>query len=290
MRVAIIGGSGKMEQWFGSFLKEDGKDIIIADRNEGRLFKAKQQLGIEATTDLSSAVDGADIVILSVPINSFEAVVKQLAPYVNTDQTVIDITSVKAHPVEVMHRYFKTGSVLGTHPVFGPGAKGVRNQNFVLTPTNEKETALAQKFVRYLEEREARVTLMTPQEHDEMIAIILGLSHFIAIASADTLLNFNQLKQMAAIAGPSYKVLLTLAESVITEDPELYAAIQMSMPRIIEIEEMFLKSSKRWADIVKNKDKQGFINRMNTLKEKLEHNDPDFGKPYNDMYRMLEGL
>ncbi|MBA7680792.1 T-protein [subsurface metagenome] len=290
MKVAIIGGSGKMGQWFASFLLKDGKEVVIAGRNEKRLLKIKQQLGVEATTNLSSAVEGADIVLLSVPIDNFEEVVKQLQPHLKPDQIVIDITSIKTLPVEIMHKYIGTGLVLGTHPVFGPGAKGVRNQNFVLTPTNEKETALAEKIRQHLEARGARVALMTPQEHDEMIVIILGLAHFIAIASADTLLNFNRLKQMAAIGGPTYKVLLTLAESVITEDPELYASLQMNLPRITEIEELFLRSSKTWADIVKNKDRQEFISRMNSLKDRLEQDDPDFGKSYEDMYKLLEGL
>jgi prephenate dehydrogenase len=131
---------------------------------------------------------------------------------------------------------------------------------------------------------------MTPQEHDEMIAIILGLSHFIAIITADTLLNFKRLKEMATIAGPTYRVLLTLAESVLTEDPELYASLQMNLPRMPEIEGLFLKSSKTWADIVKNKDKQEFIQRMNILKDRMGQNNPDFGKSYQAMYKLLEGL
>ena len=187
-----------------------------------------------------------------------------------------------------MHKYIKTGAVLGTHPVFGPGAKGIRNQNFVLTPTNDNEAALAQKIKQYLETRGAIATLMTPHEHDEMMAVILGLSHFIAIASADTLLSFKRLQQMKAIGGPTYKVLLTLAESVITEDPELYASLQMNLPKITEMEELFQRNSKTWADIVKNKDRREFIRKMNVLKDRLEKNDPDFGKSYEDMYKLLE--
>ncbi len=290
MRVAIIGGSGKMGRWFASFLLANGNEVIIAGRNKERLLKAGQQLGVETTTSLSSAVKDADVVLLSIPIDNFEEVVKQIQPHLNPDQIVVDITSIKTLPVETMHKHLGDVLVLGTHPVFGPGAKGVRNQNFVLTPTNEKETSLAEKIRQYLEERGARVTVMTPQEHDKMIAIILGLSHFIAIVSADTLLNFNGLKQMEAIGGPTYKVLLTLAESVITEDPELYASLQMNLPGITEIEELFLQSSKTWAEIVKNKDRQGFINRMNDLKAKLEQDDPDFGKSYENMYKLLEGL
>ncbi|MFC2021470.1 prephenate dehydrogenase [Chloroflexota bacterium] len=289
MRVAIIGGSGKMGKWFANFLLKDGKEVVVTGRNEKRLLKVKQQLGVEATTNLSSAVEGAEVILISVPIDNFEEVVKQLRPHLQPEQIVLDITSIKTFPVETMHKYIGNGLVLGTHPVFGPGARDIHNQNFVLTPTNEPETALAQRVKQYLEARGARATVMTPQEHDGMMAVILGLSHFIAIVSSDVLLNFDKLKQMATIGGPTYKVLLTLAESVLTEDPELYASLQMNLPGITEIEGLFLRSSKTWADIIKNKDRQGFIKRMNILKEKLEKDDPDFGKSYEEMYKLFEG-
>jgi len=192
-------------------------------------------------------------------------------------------------PVEVMHKYIKTGTVLGAHPVFGPGARDMLNQNFVLTPTNEQEIALAQKVKQYLEVRGAGVALMTPQEHDEMMAVILGLSHFIAIVSADTLLNFDKFKRMEAIGGTTYKVLVMLIESVISEAPELYASLQMHLPKLAEIEALFQKNSKIWADIVKNKDGQEFTRRMNTLKDRLEKSDPDYRRAYENMYKLLRG-
>ena len=288
MRVAIIGGSGKMGRWFASFLLKDGKEVIIAGRNEKKLEEARQQLGIEVTTSLAAAVEGADVVLISVPVDNFEEVVKQLQLHLHPGQIIIDITSIKVSPVAIMHKHIKTGVALGAHPVFGPGASDIVNKNFVLTPTNEEETALAQKIKGYLEERGARASLMTPQEHDEMMAVILGLSHFIAIVSADTLLNFGKLKQMETISGSSYKVLLTLAESVIAEDPEFYASLQMSLPKVTEIEELFQNSAKTWGDIIKNKDSQEFVSRMNGLKDRLEKSDPDFRKAYENMYRLLE--
>lgn len=290
MKVAIIGGSGKMGKWFAHFLVNEGTEVVLTARNEDRLKAAAEQLGVEATSDMSQAVKGAEYIVLSVTIDNFEEAVRQLSPLLAPGQTVLDVTSIKEAPVEIMHKYLGKGLILGTHPVFGPGAKGVRNQNFVLTPTNRGEAELADKIRRYLEMRGARVSLMTPREHDEMISIILGLAHFIAIVSADALLNFDRLKQMASIAGPTYKVLLTLAESVLTEDPELYASLQMNLPGITEIESIFLKSSQTWADIVKNRDKDAFISRMNLLKEKMQSNDPDFGKSYEDMYKLLDGL
>ncbi len=290
MRVAIIGGSGNMGRWFANFLLKDGKEVIITGRNERELLEAKQQLGVDVTTDNVEAIKSADVILLSVPIDNFEEVVKQLGPYIKPGQVVIDITSVKVLPVEAMHKHIKTGLTLGTHPVFGPGARGIANQNFVLTPTSEDERTLAEKVRKYLEAKGAGVTMMTPQEHDEIMTVVLGLAHFISIVSADTLVSFDKLALFRAVGGSTYKVLLTLVESVISEDPELYASLQMSLPDMARIEELFQKSSKTWTDLVKIKDRQGFVKRMTALKDRLEKGNPDFGKAYENMYKIVEGL
>jgi len=277
MRVAIIGGSGKMGRWFANFLLKEGKEVIITGRNQRKLLQAKQQLGVDIATNVE-AVKRADAVLISVPIDSFEAVIEQVGPHIRPEQVIIDITSIKVFPVETMHKHIKTGLVLGTHPMFGPGTKDIAGQSFVLTPTNNEEQALAQKVREYLEARGARIALMTPQEHDEIMSVILGLSHFIAIVSADTLLSIDKLRLMKAVSGSTYKVLLTLVESVISEDPEFYASLQMSLPDMTEIEELFQKSSKTWAELVQNKDRQEFVKRMNMLKDRFKKASPDFGK------------
>ncbi|MFC1979501.1 prephenate dehydrogenase [Chloroflexota bacterium] len=289
MRIAIIGGSGKMGRWFGSLLSKEGKEVIIIGRSEKKLLEVKRQLGVEVSTDVE-AIKSADVILVSVPIANFEEVVERIHPHIQPKQVVMDVTSIKEFPVEVMHKHIKTGLTLGTHPVFGPGARGIANHNFVLTPTSEDERTLAEKVREYLEDRGARVTLMTPHEHDEMMAVVLGLAHFISIVSADTLASFDKLAMMRAVGGSTYKVLLTLVESVISEDPELYAALQMSLPDLVGIEELFQRNSGKWAALVRNKDGQGFINKIHALKNKLEKDDPDFGKAYDNMYKVVEGL
>jgi len=278
-----------MGRWVANFLLKEGNEVIITGRNQKKLLEAKRQLGVEAATNIE-AVKSADAIVLSVPIGKFEGVVEQISSYMRPEQVIVDITSIKMLPVEIMHKYKKKGLTLGMHPVFGPGAKNVVNHNFILTPTNEKEMTLAQKVREYLETRGAKVTVLAPQEHDEMMAVILGLSHFIAIVSADTLLSFGKLKQMEAIGGITYKVLLTLVESVISEDSELYASLQMSLPNIMEIEKLFQRRAKNWADLVKNKDRQEFVDRMNALRSKFEAGTSDFGKAYQNMYKIAEEL
>lgn len=123
-----------------------------------------------------------------------------------------------------------------------------------------------------------------------MMAVILGLAHYIAIVSADSLVNFERPKEMEAIGGITYKVLLTLVESVISEDASFYASLQMNLPHLPQIQESFIKSCQSWAELVKSKDRQEFIRRMEAIRSKLEANNPDFGKAYDNMYRIAEGL
>ena len=290
MRVAVIGGSGKMGRWFARFLLQEGNEVIITGRNEEKLREAQQQRGVAATTDNVAAVKNAQAVLISVPIENFDTVVKQIGPYTHPEQAIIDITSIKSSPVEMMHKHIKSGLVLGSHPVFGPGAKDITSRSFILTPTNDEEEALAQKVKQYLETRGARVTLMSPEEHDEIMAVILGLAHFIAIVSADTLLSFNRLQQMGAIGGITFKLLLTLTESVISEEPEFYASLQMNLPKLVEIEKAFQERVKPWVDLVENKDKQEFARRMKTLKDRFNKINPDFSKAYEDMYKVVDDL
>ena len=278
-----------MGQWFARLLAQEGNEVLLVGRSEEKLRTVQQELDVDITTDVGR-VGEANAIILSVPLDTFEAVVKQIAPHTHSGQSVVDFTSLKAEPVDIMHRHITSAVILGTHPVFGPGAKSLVNQNFVLTPTNDGETALADKVRDYLDTRGARVSLMAPEEHDRMMTVILGLAHFIAIASADTLLSMERFQEMKQIGGTTFRVLYTLMESVISEDPELYASLQMSFPDIGEIEGQFQQSVKTWADLVKSGDRQAFVDRMSALKDRLEETDPHFQKAYEDMYRITDGL
>jgi len=285
MNIAIIGGSGNMGKWSARYLMDEKIKVVITGRNRTKLQKAAKDLGVPYASNIE-AVKTADVVILSLPPDVFESVVEEIASHTKDKQLIIDITSVKTMPVDIMHRYIKKGTILGMHPVFGPGAKSLANQNFVLTPVNNREIELAKKIKVYLEERKANVSIMTPQEHDEMMTVVLGLAHFIAIVAADTLLSFDKFQEMKQIGGTTFKLLYTLVESVISEDPQLYASLQMNFPNISTIEGGFLNNTQIWADLVRNKDTHSFADRMSSLRDKLEITDPLFRRAYENMYKV----
>jgi prephenate dehydrogenase len=285
--VAIVGGYGKIGAWFARLLKAEGFGVTVIGRDKDKLAKAAVELGIAATDRIEKAAE-ADIVIVSVPIDSFESVCRDLVPHLHQGQKVFDLTSVKVNPVEAMHRYFPKSLVLGTHPVFGPGAAGLGGQNFILTPTNEAETELAGKISVWLNDRGARVRIMPPGEHDRLMAISLGLAHFIAIVTADALVSLDKLTDMSGASGITYKALLTLVESVLSEDPTLYASIQLSLPQLPEIEKLFADKADDWASIVKDSRRDEFIGRMSTLKSRLEAANPNFGASYQNLYKLAD--
>ncbi len=286
MRTAVL-GAGKMGVWYAKFCKAKGDTVVLAARNRAQLAKLGDELGVE-TADFPTAVKGADRVLICVSISSLEEVVKKIAASTHKGQPIMDICSIKEYPVEVMHRYLKDALVLGTHPVFGPGSNGVAHKAYVLTPTNKQEEAYAEEFKRWLEKEEAHVFVMTPQKHDELMSIILGFPHFVGLAACETLLDQPAYGESKKLAGTTYRMLFTLAESVAMETPDLYANVQTRVPGLRKMEENFISNAQEWVDLMKKKDTAEIVARMDRLRAKLAKVDSDYAKSYETMYRMLE--
>jgi prephenate dehydrogenase len=286
MRTAIL-GAGKMGVWFVKFCRENGEQVILADRNKEKLARLGKELEVE-TADFADAVKKADNVIICVSISAFADAVKKIAPDVREGQTVVDICSVKEHPVKIMHRYIKKGLVLGTHPVFGPGSKGVRNKAYILTPTNAKEQAFAEKYKTWLEKVGARVFIMSPKKHDALMSVVLGFPHFLGLVACDTLLEQADYAETKNVAGTTYRMLFTLAEATALENPELFSSLQLSLPEIRKIETVFIEKAREWLSLIKQKDPAAIAAKMEQLKSKLMKTSCDYEKSYEIMYKMLE--
>jgi prephenate dehydrogenase len=286
MRTAIL-GAGKMGVWFAKFCKENGEQVILADRKKEKLVILGRELEVE-TADFTTAVKKADNIMICVSINAFEDVVKKIAPTVREGQTVLDICSVKEKPLKIMHQYIKKGLVLGTHPVFGPGSKGVKHKAFILTPTNVEERAFAEKYKKWLEKVGARIFIMSPEKHDTLMSIVLGFPHFLGLVACDTLLEQANYGETKKVAGTTYRMLFTLAEATALENPDLFASLQLNLPEMQRLESLFMEKAKEWLKLIKQKDSAAITGKMQQLKEKLMKASGDYARSYEIMYKMLE--
>ena len=286
VKTAVL-GAGKMGVWFVNFCRENGEEVILADRKQNKLSRLGKELGVE-TADFVTAVQHSDNVMICVAIDAFEEVVKQIAPVVREVQTVVDICSVKEQPVKIMHQHIKKGLVLGTHPVFGPGSKSVKHKAYILTPTNVKERKFAETYKGWLEKVGARVFIMSPKKHDELMSVVLGLPHFVGLVACDTLLAQKDFLETKKVAGTTYRLLFTLAEATALETPDLYASLQTSLPAMGKIEAQFIAKAEEWLSLVKRKDSKAIVEKMAKLKAKLVNVDSEFEKSYTTMYKMLD--
>jgi prephenate dehydrogenase len=286
MRIAII-GAGKMGVWFAKFFLKEGYSVVVASRNKEKLLKLKRELAVE-TADFVEAVKNADKILICVSISAFESVVKTISPSIREGQVVMDICSIKEHPVNVMHKHIKNGLVLGTHPVFGPGSKSVIHKTFILTPTNPEEKELAESSKQWLKTKKARVFVMSPKKHDELMSVVLGLPHFIGLVACDALLEQANYSETKSVAGTTYRMLFTLAEVATLENPELFASLQLNLPELEKIEESFIEKAYKWLNLIKQKDRAAITSKMENLKSKLMETSRDYERLYETMYKMLE--
>jgi prephenate dehydrogenase len=286
MRIAVI-GAGRMGKWFAKFFLEQGLSVVVSDKDWEKLQKLREELNVEIA-DIVKAVKSADRIIVCVPIDNFEDVIREISIHIKPGQEVMDICSVKENPVNIMHRYISNTVTLGTHPMFGPGAKSIRGQNFILTPTNTKEQALAKDFGKWLENKGANVFFMTPKEHDKIMSIVIGLPYFLCHVVCDTLLSSGEFKKAKEVSGVSYRLLLNLTEAVVSEETELSVSVQMSLPNLDDLGELLSKKIGEWLDIVRRKNKTELVEKITMLKGELAKVDPRYSETYKYMYKILE--
>jgi len=287
LRVAII-GAGKMGRWFARLFKDEGYSVVVSSRTRSKAEALRNELGVELADTNMDAVEGADWILLCVSLDGLEPALKEVTSHIKAGQAVMDISSIKEIPVNMLHKYVTKGVTLGTHPVFGPGAKSLEEQNFVLTPVQEDEKRFAEEFKDWLEARGAKVTVMVPERHDRLMSLVLGFPHFVGLVAGDALLDNQDYAEAKKVGGATYQMLLTLAGAVAAEEPGFYSNLHMSLPEMEKIEGLFLDKVEEWLKLVKQKDCSGFRNKMEQVKKRLREVDPDYEKYYGLMYRLLD--
>ncbi|MBS7288688.1 MAG: prephenate dehydrogenase/arogenate dehydrogenase family protein, partial [Candidatus Freyarchaeota archaeon] len=182
MRVAILGGTGRMGTWFARYFKGRGCDVVVWARTVERLVRVAEEVGVEYDVEAEGAVRGADLVVVSVPISAVPEAVRRVSPGVKRGAILFDVASVKGEIPEVLrvegdrHGY----RAVSVHPMFGPGAKDIMGQRIVVIPLRGHEEA-ARWLADYFKEDGAVVMFSDAETHDRMVALTLALPHFINI-------------------------------------------------------------------------------------------------------------
>lgn len=121
------------------------------------------------------------LVVLAVPISALESTLREIRPFVNPGALVLDLCSVKARPVRWMRNILPhSTNILGTHPLFGPDSvsRSLIGRKIVLCPVRIPEPLL-RKVSKVLGKEGLDVSIMSPSEHDRMVAETLLLTQYV---------------------------------------------------------------------------------------------------------------
>ena len=212
MTVGII-GFGRLGKLLVRCFAKD-YDILVFDvRPQPRAVRA-----LCARPGTLRQVCAQDVVIPCVPIKAFEAVIKRIARLLRPGTLVIDVCSVKEHPVRVMRRWLpKTVSILGTHPNFGPdsAAESLRGQKLIVCKVR-LSAGLYLKAMQAWRRKGLELVEMSPAEHDRKTASSLVLTHFIG----RSLIAFGA--KTTGVDTEGYKRLLRILQTVQNDSWQLF--------------------------------------------------------------------
>jgi chorismate mutase/prephenate dehydrogenase len=250
-KVLLVGGRGKMGRYFGHWFAEAGYEVRVLDIDDWPRVK-------ELTSDL-------DLAMVCVPIDRTVAVIHDLGPCLPPACLLADITSVKQGPLNAMLAAH-AGPVLGLHPLFGPMTSTMDKQVVVATPGRQPAQArwLTDQFTAW-----GNIVLpLAAKEHDEIMAVVQGLRHFVAFAFGDFLYRHNvNLSRTLELSSPIYRLELGMIGRLFAQDPALYSAIIFASPERRALLREFVDSLAPYREVLERGDREAFCAEFKRIAE-----------------------
>ena len=227
---------------FGQFITKHLKDhfeISVFNRSDKSAIAKKYEVPY---VSLEEVCDN-DIVIVCVPVQFLEEMLKKIASLLKKGTKVVDVSSVKVKPVELMKQHLPDHcEIIATHPLFGPqsGKNGIEGLNMVLCPGERRTTVTLERFFK--DELGLKVLIRTPEVHDKQMAYVQALTHFVGRAVNE--MDIPDVEQKT----PAYQYLLDIKRNLGGDSYDLFLTIEQENPYAKEVREQFIKELNKLND------------------------------------------
>lgn len=189
-RVALI-GLGLIASSISHALRRAGAPVEIRGYARSAATRAEAaRLGLGTIFgSAAETVEGADLVILCVPVGAMGEVAAEIAPHLAPGATVTDVGSVKGAVIRAVQPHLPDGvAFVPGHPLAGtehsgPGsgfASLFDNRWHLLTPPPGTDPAAVEELAEFWRMLGARVEIMEPDHHDLVLAVTSHVPHLIA--------------------------------------------------------------------------------------------------------------
>ena len=217
-RALVVGGRGKMGGWFSDFLASQGYQVTIADPRGG--FPGFDQLD-----DWRDHPLDCELIVLATPLSATAEILKQLALRAPRG-LIFDLGSLKTPLRAGLDALVKAGCrVTSLHPMFGPDTQLLSGRHVIFIDLGDA-AALREAQELFAPTMAERV-VMGLDEHDRLIAYVLGLSHALNIAFFTALADSGEAApRLARLSSTTFDSQMEVASRVAAESPDLYFEIQ----------------------------------------------------------------
>jgi prephenate dehydrogenase len=226
--VGLIGGSLALA------LKKAGycRKVVGCSRNEAHLQKAVE-LGVidKYCLDGGEAVEGADVVLLSVPLGAMKSILSMIDGHLSPEAIVTDAGSSKASVVEAAREVFGTvpSRFVPAHPIAGREKSGVTaavedlyvDHKVILTPLDNTSKSAVATVTAMWEAAGAQIKTLGVEQHDRVLAATSHLPHVLAYALVDSVSRTDYVEEIFQFAAGGFRDFTRIASS----DPTMWRDI-----------------------------------------------------------------
>ena len=261
-RALVIGGAGKMGLWFAEFMNSQGFTVEVSDT-------AGPPAGFVDAGDYRQCDLSHDYIVVATPLTATDAILRELALR-RPKGVIFDLGSLKS-PLRAGLMALKSHGcqVTSVHPMFGPDTELLSGRHVIFVDLGvplalERAKAL---FAPTMVEQ----VVMSLDEHDRLIAYVLGLSHALNIAFFTALAESGEAApRLARMSSTTFDSQLDVATRVAQESPDLYFEIQALNDYGAESLEALAKAVERLRSSVLARDRDTFSLLMRQGRDYLE--------------------
>lgn len=252
-RVLVIGGAGKMGGWFADFFASQGFETVIADpgleNGEGQ-FQNWTDAGVDY-----------DVIVVAAPLGISGRILAQLA-VLKPRGLVFDIGSLKSPLIDGLNELRAAGTeVTSIHPMYGPDTRLLSGRHLIICDAGCASATAAAKelFSATMVEQ----LVMSLEDHDRLIAYVLGLSHALNIAFFTALAESGEAApKLAQLSSTTFDSQLLVSEAVAHDNPRMYFEIQNLNKYGLGPLDALAEASARIRELVATGDEEGFVELM----------------------------
>ena len=228
--VGLVGGSFAL-----ALRRASGAMTLVGVDRDSQALERAAALGVidTAAESVSEATQGADLVVVAVPVRSIGPVLHDVGLALEPSATVTDVGSTKTEVVEVargeLRQHF--ARFVPGHPIAGREASGVdaatpelfKGARVVLTPTDETAPDAVDLVRACWEAAGGRVAVLAAAEHDRIFAAVSHLPHLLSFALVSELASRANANELFAFAAGGFRDFTRIAAS----SPEMWRDIAL---------------------------------------------------------------